>query len=94
MAGSCTGVNGNRIYIMTSHFFKLSVILAMTCVGAGFNSAVMAQDKSALQLNTAQSKNLTVLSYHEVVDAKNTLIPQYAVTTQQFKTHLDRKSVV
>lgn len=74
---------------MTSHFLKLSVMIAMTCVGAGLNSAAMAQDKSQLQLTQTNSENLTVLSYHEVVDTKNTLIPQYAVTTQQFKTHLD-----
>lgn len=72
---------------MTSHFFKLSLMIAITCVGAGFNSAAMAQDKS--QLTASNSKNLTVLSYHEVVDAKNTLIPNFAVTTHQFKTHLD-----
>lgn len=74
---------------MTSHCLKLSVMIVMTCVGAGLNSAAMAQDKSQLQLTQTNSENLTVLSYHEVVDTKNTLIPQYAVTTDQFETHLD-----
>jgi hypothetical protein len=27
---------------------------------------------------------LTVIGYHEITDTKNALIPQYAVTTQQF----------
>lgn len=68
-------------------------MFAMTCLGVGFNSATMANEKSKhnlnKNLNQANSRNLTVLSYHEVVDAKNALISHYAVTVDQFEKHLD-----
>ena len=34
------------------------------------------------------SDNLTVIGYHEIINSKNALIPQYAVTTQQFQQHI------
>ncbi|OUJ95133.1 poly-beta-1,6-N-acetyl-D-glucosamine N-deacetylase PgaB, partial [Acinetobacter baumannii] len=35
------------------------------------------------------ASTLTVIGYHEITDTKNALIPQYAVTTQQFTEHVD-----
>ncbi len=35
------------------------------------------------------TSTLTVIGYHEITDTKNALIPQYAVTTQQFTEHVD-----
>lgn len=35
------------------------------------------------------SSTLTVIGYHEITDTKNALIPQYAVTTQQFTQHVE-----
>lgn len=34
------------------------------------------------------SNTLTVIGYHEIINSKNALIPQYAVTTQQFQQHI------
>ncbi|ENV99880.1 lipoprotein HmsF [Acinetobacter calcoaceticus] len=30
------------------------------------------------------ASTLTVIGYHEITDTKNAMIPEYAVTTQQF----------
>lgn len=35
------------------------------------------------------ASTLTVIGYHEITDTKNALIPQYAVTTQQFTQHVE-----
>lgn len=39
--------------------------------------------------NVQASDVVTVLGYHEIIDQKNALIPQYSVSTAQFQQHLD-----
>ena len=52
-------------------------------------SAVLWQMPQLAWSKTIDSSTLTVIGYHEIIDSKNALIPEYAVTTQQFKQHID-----
>ena len=37
----------------------------------------------------AHNQILTVIGYHEIINTKNALIPEYAVSTTQFQQHID-----
>lgn len=63
------------------------MILAILLCCAAFSSLSMAKDQ--VQPKAFDSRNLTILAYHEITSEKNTLIADYAVTTQQFQAHLD-----
>lgn len=49
-----------------------------------FAEDVLQSESPPIDLNT-----LTIIGYHEIVSQKNAIIPDYAVTTQQFELHLD-----
>ena len=74
---------------MTSRIFSLTAMIAISCLGAFATPSVMAKEKNPSDRQSDQLRQLTVLSYHEVTQNKNSLIPNYAVTATQFKSHLD-----
>lgn len=86
-------VNGNRVNLMIPRIFSLSAILTLSCLGAVSSFSVTAQvpEQKVLQ-NAVQPQDLDpliVLSYHEVVNHQQSLIPSYAISEEQFKSHLD-----
>lgn len=74
---------------MTSGIFSFIAMMTLLCLSAFYTSNALAQDKSITQLSKASLDNLIVLSYHEIASEKNSLIPEFAITEQQFKSHLD-----
>lgn len=67
----------------------VALLMAISSIGATFSTCTSAKNQSQQQSKNFDSQNLTVLAYHEVSSDKNSLIPNYAVTTQQFEAHLE-----
>lgn len=74
---------------MTSGIISFIAMMILSCLSVAYTSTALAQDKPTTQLSKASLDNLIVLSYHEVASEKNSLIPEFAITEQQFKSHLD-----
>lgn len=64
------------------------MLIASLC-SVTVSSISLANDHVQNTSKSFDSRNLTILAYHEVTAAKDTLIPDYAVTTQQFQSHID-----
>lgn len=74
---------------MKSHAFSASLLLAVAIGSTTFSIQSFAKDVPQKQTSGLDTRNLTVLAYHEVTSKTNSIIPDYAVTTQQFKQHLE-----
>ena len=55
----------------------------------GLFSTLVATVTLAAEPPKVDPSTLTIIGYHEITDQKNALIPDYAVTPQQFSQHLD-----
>lgn len=73
---------------MATRFFPVIFVLIISSLSTVFAPMTMAESTSK-SLPNSFLQNLTVLSYHEVVEGTNSIIPNYAVTTDQFESHLD-----
>lgn len=73
---------------MKSPAFSASIRWVATLCCAAFSISSFAQPTTASKPSQFDSRNLTILAYHEVTSEHNALIPDYAVSTQQFKSHL------
>lgn len=73
---------------MKSNALSLMMMLAVSLYGATFSNLSRAKDQAQSAIKAFDSRNLTILAYHEVTAEKETLIPNYAVTTQQFQSHI------
>lgn len=68
--------------------FSVALMLAVSAVGGTFSTCTLAKAQSRYTPDRFDSRNLAVLAYHEVTSEKDSLIPNYAVTTQEFERHL------
>ena len=62
--------------------------LLSTLLSASLSLALWQIPHLAWSKVSEPSDTLTVIGYHEIINSKNALIPQYAVTTQQFQQHI------
>ena len=53
------------------------------------NVTTDAEEVSSAEMPKIDLKTLTIIGYHEITPEHNAVIPDYAVTTQQFELHLD-----
>lgn len=88
-----TNVNGKRVYVMTSRILSLTTMIALSCMSVVSVPMVMAKDQpqsEQVQHDSVQSlQHLTILTYHEVQADSQSLIPNYAISVDQFKLHID-----
>lgn len=75
--------------VMKSFALTASTMIAVSLLAATFSGVSMAKPLPKNTIKAFDTRNLTVLAYHEVTSEKNALIPDYAVTTQLFQSHLD-----
>lgn len=68
--------------------FSVALMVVCTSIGVTFSPITSAKKISKNQPQVFDTRNLSVLAYHEVTSEKNALIPSYAVTTQQFERHI------
>ena len=74
---------------MKPRFLPLTAMLGLTILCSTFSSFASANAVSpTVKSSQINSKKLMVLAYHEVTSEKDSLIPDYSVTTQEFESHI------
>ena len=78
---------GKREDAMKLSAFSVTLMMMLASIGGALSTQISAKTPQAVQ--SLDSRYLSVLAYHEVTAEKNALIPNYAVSTQQFEAHLN-----
>ncbi len=67
---------------MVTRFFKPAFLACLSFLAVSVSATVRAETA------TADNSTLTIIGYHEITDKKDALIPQYAITPQQFEQQI------
>ncbi len=67
---------------MLTRFFKPAFLACLSVLAISVSVTARAETTSA------DSSTLTIIGYHEITDKKGALIPQYAITSQQFEQQI------
>ncbi|SPL71681.1 poly-beta-1,6-N-acetyl-D-glucosamine N-deacetylase PgaB [Acinetobacter stercoris] len=67
---------------MLTRFFKPAFLACLSVLAISVSVTAHAEATSA------DSSTLTIIGYHEITDKKGALIPQYAITSQQFEQQI------
>ncbi|MFW2073615.1 poly-beta-1,6-N-acetyl-D-glucosamine N-deacetylase PgaB [Acinetobacter gerneri] len=67
---------------MVTRFFKPAVLACLSVLAMSVSAVVQAET------TVADPSTLTIIGYHEITDKKDALIPQYAITPQQFQQQI------
>lgn len=67
---------------MLTRFFKPAFLACLSVLAISVSVTARAEATSA------DSSTLTIIGYHEITDKKGALIPQYAITSQQFEQQI------
>ena len=78
---------------MLSRYFSPAVMICISLCLPMLATHAIAEDRpeAAVEVEVPKIdlKTLTVIGYHEIVAHANAIIPDYAVSSQQFELHLD-----
>jgi biofilm PGA synthesis lipoprotein PgaB len=63
--------------------------LLATLLSTSLSAVLLQIPHLAWSQTPVHNPTLTVIGYHEIINTKSALIPEYAVSTTQFQQHID-----
>lgn len=74
---------------MIFEYYSMKTRLLSTLLSTSLFVVLGQISPMAWSKTVSDNSTLTVIGYHEIVDTKNALIPEYAVSTAQFQQHIE-----